>query len=273
MKLSFSTLGCPDWSYIKILENAKKMGYDAISVRCIERKTDLALIPEFMPENRKMTLSRAAEYGIKLLCLCTGCFFHSEDIAEKGIKEGIAAVETASEMGIPFIRVFGDTVPEDKNEKKILNMIADGIGKVCKSAEGTDVKVLLETHGNINTSERILYIADKINIKNFSIIWDIAHSDRAYKDDIQPFYEAVKHLICHTHIKDHIRGGKPELCRVGDGDIPITKILNMLEKDGYKGYYEFEWEKMWHPELAEPEISFKQYVEYMKKCNKNSNIQ
>ena len=24
------------------------------------------------------------------------------------------------------------------------------------------------------------------------------------------------------------------------------------QMDGYKGYYSFEWEKLWHPEIAEP---------------------
>ena len=32
----------------------------------------------------------------------------------------------------------------------------------------------------------------------------------------------------------------------------------MLVKNDYKGYYCFEWEKKWHPEIEEPELSFPQ---------------
>lgn len=263
MKLSFSTLGCPDWSYNEIIDNAAKMGYSAVSVRGIRRQNNISEIPDFLPENRETTLKQAEEKGVKLLCICTGCFFHTKERAEAGIKEGIAAVKLASEMGIPFIRVFGDTVDED-NETEILDMIADGIKAVCKSAEGTDVKVLLEVHGNVNTAERVLHIAERVDSEHFGIIWDIMHSDKAYGDDIEPFYKAVKHLVCHTHIKDRVRE-TGALCGVGDGDIPIVKIINMLKKDGYNGYFEFEWEKQWHPELSEPEFAFVDYVDYIKR--------
>lgn len=263
MKLSFSTLGCPDWSYETVLDSASRLGYSAVSVRGICRQNDITKIPEFLPENRAETLKKAESAGVKLLCICTGCFFHSKERAEAGIKEGIAAVKLSADMGIPFIRVFGDTVPEI-GETEVLDMIADGIKAVCKSAEGTDVKVLLEVHGNVNTAERVLYIANRVNSDSFGIIWDIMHSDKAYGDEIEPFYNAVKHLVLHTHIKDCVRESGA-LCGVGDGDIPIIKIINMLKNDGYDGYFEFEWEKQWHPELAEPETAFKDYVEYMKR--------
>ncbi|RYG31354.1 MAG: sugar phosphate isomerase/epimerase, partial [Chitinophagaceae bacterium] len=28
---------------------------------------------------------------------------------------------------------------------------------------------------------------------------------------------------------------------------------------GYQGYYSFEWEKLWHPEIEEPEAALAQY--------------
>jgi len=31
-------------------------------------------------------------------------------------------------------------------------------------------------------------------------------------------------------------------------------------KIGYKGFYSFEWEKRWHPEIEEPEVAFAQYA-------------
>ncbi len=263
MKLSFSTLGCPDWSFDTMLEKANEMGYSAISLRCIKRKCEPSEIPELFPENREETVRKARLAGVKLLCLCTGCFFHNRERAERGVKEGIAAVRLADEMNIPFIRVFGDTVPKE-NEKETLDMIADGIKTVCESAEGTSVKVLLEVHGNVNTVERLLYIAEKVNSEHFGLIWDIAHSDRAYGDGIEPFYNALKHLICHVHVKDRVRA-TDTLCGVGDGDLPVKRITELLKSGGYNGYYEFEWEKLWHSYLAEPETAFKAYSEYMKR--------
>jgi len=38
----------------------------------------------------------------------------------------------------------------------------------------------------------------------------------------------------------------------------------MLTSSGYNGYYAFEWEKKWHPEIEEPETAFPAYAEYMR---------
>jgi hypothetical protein len=48
------------------------------------------------------------------------------------------------------------------------------------------------------------------------------------------------------------------------GDVPVRAQVEALERIGYKGYYCFEWEKVWHPDLLEPELAFPQYVDVMK---------
>jgi len=52
---------------------------------------------------------------------------------------------------------------------------------------------------------------------------------------------------------------------MGRGEVPIFDAIDALSKGGYKGYYSFEWEKLWHPELAEPEIALADYAIAMKK--------
>ena len=37
-----------------------------------------------------------------------------------------------------------------------------------------------------------------------------------------------------------------------------------LAKNGYKGYYCFEWEKRWHPDIEEPEVAFPHYATTMR---------
>ena len=113
--------------------------------------------------------------------------------------------------------------------------------------------------------ERLLALTRQITADNFGLIWDVAHSDRGCGDDFLPFYEALRPLIRHVHIKDHIRGGG--LCPVGQGDIPLEAIIAALEADGYDGCYELEWEKKWHPELDDPDTVFPAYVQWMKERN------
>ena len=41
-------------------------------------------------------------------------------------------------------------------------------------------------------------------------------------------------------------------------------IQEALRTGGYQGFYCFEWEKVWHPEILEPEVSFPQYAKVMR---------
>ena len=54
--LSFSTLGCPDWTFEQITSFAVQHGYKGIEVRGLKRQMDLTKCPEFnSEENRKVT--------------------------------------------------------------------------------------------------------------------------------------------------------------------------------------------------------------------------
>ena len=43
--------------------------------------------------------------------------------------------------------------------------------------------------------------------------------------------------------------------------MPVREQVQLLKAAGYKGYYGFEWEKGWHPEIEEPEVAFPHFVE------------
>ncbi len=54
-----------------------------------------------------------------------------------------------------------------------------------------------------------------------------------------------------------------QLCLLGKGDIPLERMYQILQEEGYAGYYTLEWEKRWWPDIEEPEIAFSQYTSYM----------
>jgi sugar phosphate isomerase/epimerase len=76
----------------------------------------------------------------------------------------------------------------------------------------------------------------------------------------------LKKYIHHTHIKDaKLIDGKLQYTFLGQGDVPIFDAIDALSKGGFKGYYSFEWEKLWHPEIPEPEIALADYPVRIKK--------
>jgi len=45
--------------------------------------------------------------------------------------------------------------------------------------------------------------------------------------------------------------------------VPTRELLSQLHTLGYTGYISLEWEKAWHPELADPQVAFPQAARYL----------
>ena len=255
MKLSFSTLGCPDWSLRYAVEQADRFGFQAVEIRGIRDRLRADTIEELLPENRSASLRYAEEKGIAFCCLDASASFHEAEKRRENYGEALATVKLASACGIPYVRIFGNHLVTEDEDAEIAG-IAGQIRMLCEEADQYHVGILLEVHGDFNTGDRILKTADLVRCGNFGVIWDIQHS----REDPARFWERTKHLIRHVHIKDSVQ---MQLCSTGEGDLPIAAIVRMLENDGYDGYYSLEWEKRWHPELRDAAEEFPSYVSFM----------
>ena len=110
--------------------------------------------------------------------------------------------------------------------------------------------------------EKIMQLASNGNV---GLVWDVANMWSVTKESPVEVYKKLKKYIRHTHIKDSkVVDGKGQYTLLGQGEVPIFEAIDALSKGGYNGYYSFEWEKLWHPEIAEPEVAFAQYSKVMK---------
>ncbi len=270
MKLAFATLGCPDWTFDKVVEEAKKLGFAGVEIRGINNVMRAEEIEAFFPENVEKTKKTLADSGLALVGLNTSCKFDDDEKFEAAIDEGKKAIDVCVRMGIPSIRVFGDKIPDKSKHDHITSEVARGIKILCEYARGKNVSVMLEIHGDFNCIEAVKPVVNGVSdCPEFAIIWDLEHSDKAYENNWKVFYDEFKPYIRHIHVKDYYRGmqadGRYKLSLVGDGEIPLEDIINCLKADGFDGYYSLEWEKKWHPYLPDPEVAFPAYVEYMKR--------
>lgn len=266
MKLSISTLGCPGWDFMKVLEEYKKLGCD-IEVRGIDGEMDPDKIVRFSAEKAEETKALLKEYGIKIVGFGTSCNFHDPMTQGKNIAEAKAAIDVCVRMGIPAIRVFGNNIPDKEKMAETAHTLCEGLKAVCAYGAEKGVYCNLEIHGDFNSPEALeMVMAEMKDVPYFGIVWDIEHSDKTVGDDFMKFYKVIKPAVRHVHVKDYIRGenGSFTLCLMGEGDIPAKDIIAQLQEDGYDGYFSFEWEKKWVPELQEPEVAFPAFVEYMR---------
>lgn len=268
LKLAFSTLGCPDWSYQQIIENAAKWDYSAIELRGLGKEIDLLKCPEFSTQTKE-TLQRTKDKGLKIINLGSSANLHIHEAAKRTeqLDHAKRYIDLAAQLECPYIRVFPNNLPKEYTKEATLEKIASGLVELTDYAKNIPVKILLETHGDVVRTDDLVWIMKQVDTRKVRLIWDYFNMFVVTKQPPKEMYAALKPYIEHVHMKDGVIGadGKFNYVYAGEGNGPINEALAILRKDNYSGYYSFEWEKRWHPEIADPELAFPKYVEYMKK--------
>lgn len=267
LRLSFSTLGCPDWSFDQIIEFAKLHAYTGIEVRGIQREMDLPKCQVFTSQQVANTLAKMEQAGLQFVDLGSSAALHMAGAAErsKSLDEARRFIDLAQQINCPYVRVFPNNFPKEQEKQQTIELIIAGLNELASHARGSKVTVLMETHGDLVHSDDILNIMQSTVTRHTGIIWDITNMWTVTKESPEEAYQKLKKFIRHTHIKDaQLVDGKPQYTLLGKGEVPIFDAIELLRNDGYKGYYSFEWEKLWHPEIAEPEVAFADYAAVMK---------
>ena len=266
--LSFSTLGCPDWSFGTILDFAVSNDYNGIEIRGIKRELDLLKCPEFSSrENIQSTRKRVEDKKIKIVDLGSSAEMHHPKGTErdKNMDAAKRFIELAQQLDCPYIRVFPNIFPKGPERDEITHNIVTALQELGNYAKGTGVKVLMETHGELVLSSDIENIMQSVNHPDAGLVWDVVNMWCVTKERPEQVYARLKKYIHHTHIKHLVfANGKEEYVLLGKGTTPIFEAIDLLSKNGYKGYFSFEWEKLWHPEIAAPEIALADYPKVMK---------
>ncbi len=265
--LSFSTLGCPDWSFEQTVQFAHTNGYDGLEIRVIQRELDLPKRAEFnSPEHIAATGKLVKDNGLRIVDLGTSAALHYSDAAErkKNIDGAKQFIDLAHGLNCPYIRVFPNDFPPGQERAATMDLIAKGLLELGDYAKGSEVSVLLESHGQVVQSAELETIMQAAAHPHVGLIWDIVNMWFVTKEPPAEVYATLKKYIRHTHIKDlTIVNGKEQYTLLGKGEAPVFEGIDALIKGGYTGYFSFEWEKLWHPDIAEPEIALADYPKAM----------
>jgi sugar phosphate isomerase/epimerase len=163
--------------------------------------------------------------------------------------------------------MFGDKIPEGESREEVIKRVSDGFRQMADYARPAGVTVLIESHGDFTHSKDLQEILSSVNTPQFALLWDAHHSFVAGGEQPADTWAKIGKWTRHTHLKDSKPAGdKPEDRRyvlLGTGAVPVKQQVAVLAKAGYKGYYCFEWEKKWHPEIEEPEVAFPHYAKTM----------
>lgn len=264
MKISFSTLGCPEWFWEDIVATAKDFGYDGIEVRGIEKELYVPKAKPFLPGELAGTKKHLDELGLSISCITSSCYLHVSEKREQYIHEAKEYIDLAAQLSAPYVRVLGDTDPQPGENVDVQGVIA-ALKEIGEYGLSKKVMVLIETNGVFASSDVLKEVVQKVNNDGVGVLWDIHHPYRFMNEPLEQTYNTLKEYIKHIHIKDSIvRQGKIQYKMMGQGDIPIKECLTLLKRDGYGGFISLEWVKRWYADLEEPGIVFMQFENYIR---------
>ncbi len=264
MKLSFSTLACPEFSFADMCAMATDLGFNGIEVRGLGRDIfDEKHNMPFAKENLQETVKKLNSMGLEVACFSSDCVLRYPELADENKRIVTEYIEAAKALGTKFVRVLGDDGPhpiDDGNDEEVLKQLLD----LVPLAEEAGVTLLIETNGVYSDTKRLKAILDQIHSDNVKVIWDIHHPYRFAKETPEETVQNLGMYIAHVHIKDSIEeNGKIMYKLMGEGDMPIEDAVNALRSINFEGYFSLEWVKRWAPYLQDAGIIFPNYVNYM----------
>jgi sugar phosphate isomerase/epimerase len=267
LPIAFSTLGCPQWSWKAILESADTLGYAGLELRGIAGEMDLPKVPEFQGSRLAETKRDLAALGIVISDLGASSRMHEKEpaVREKQLDEGRRFIDLAQALSVPYVRMFGDKLPPDEPKEEVMKRVVEGFQQMSAYAKAADVTVIIESHGDFTRSADLEAILTRVGSDAFALLWDAHHTFVAGKESPAETWKSLGRYVRHTHLKDSVpEGAERRYVLTGTGQVPVKEQVRVLAQAGYKGFYCFEWEKKWHPEIEEPEVAFPHYAKTMR---------
>jgi sugar phosphate isomerase/epimerase len=266
LPIAFSTLGCPRWNWSTVLARAREWGYAAVELRGLEGEMDLTKRPEFTETRLATSLKDVEAAELKISDLGSSVRLHEADPATRAaqLDEGRRYIDLAHRLKAPYIRVFGDRVVAGQPKQATIDRIIGGLQELGTHAKESGVTVLIESHGDFCDSPTLLKILKGADSSNVALLWDAHHTVVAGKEKPEQTLRDLGRYLRHVHLKDSKPEGKDvRYVLTGEGTVPVRETVSSLVRQGYKGYYSYEWEKVWHPEIADPEVAFPHFVKVM----------
>ncbi len=238
---------------------ADKLGINALDFTDLSGNTY-----EEQLQNAKIIREECEKYSSKVISYTIGAkiYNNSPDADKQEIERLSRQLEIAKILGAQNMR--HDIVYElsktgsGRSFDLMLPTVSENVRKIADIGAELGIKTCTENHGYISQdSDRISRLHTAVNHDNFGLLIDIGNFICADEDSVKAV-SRLANLAIHVHAKDfylrtfdegpedgyfptralnYVKGAV-----IGDGVIPVTQCLSILNRAGYDGYVTIEFE-------------------------------
>jgi sugar phosphate isomerase/epimerase len=263
MKLTFMTLGCPNWDLDTICRRGREYGYDGVDFRGYLETLDITLLPLFTT-HAAATLRRLNDAGLKVSAISSSIQVCVTDKGKENLEEARRTIAVARGLSCSNVRIFGSGDLKTNTREELAATGRGCIESILALDGAHSLHWLFETHDLWVKASDCRLLLESIPDPAFGAIWDMGHTYRIGGEAPKDTFAALKGRVGYTHIKDAVyEPGHPQAMEdgwryvlPGTGSLPLAESIGLLKGSGYDGWLQFEHEKRWHPNLPEPEEVF-----------------
>ena len=271
MHLAVTTLGCPSWPVARVFDEAARLGFEGVELRCLRG----GLIgPELPAEDRAEIRRCSRDAGLPVVALGASSAFSDPDPAVRAAQEADlrGMLELAHDLEAPLVRAYGGGLPgpvrQDRDRSyggelpadrraEAIRYIAASFDRVAPRAEELGITIVVETHDGLSSAHVAAEVLRLVRSPRVQALWDVLHPTRMGESPAE-VWATLGPWVRHVHFKDARRGpdGRWRAALLGEGEVPLQECLRVLRAAGYRGWLTLEWEKYWEPDIPEPEVAF-----------------
>lgn len=272
MKLAFSSVACPAWDLVTMVEKAREFGYKGLELRGLEGQMFLPLAPQ-LASNPARVGKLMHDAGVDLICLATSNAFHMRDPREVADNQAQVReyIDLAGKLGCPFVRVFGAEIPQARfwllgreRREVVLGRIANALRELADYAAARRVTLLIENSGDFTDSVAMWYLVDAANSPAVRCCWNPMNA-RLRGERPTTSIPRLGARIGLVHVTDAKFEGNAFDGYVlpGQGNVEVPRLIQLLKGIAYRGHLVFEWPKLWNPTLADADRALPAAAKYL----------
>ena len=173
------------------------------------------------------------------------------------------AMDDALELGTNRLFINSDTGPNDLPRRENWARCVDTIGKICETAEKKGISMMLETlqpyeSNLVVTLGDIEKMLRDVKSAALKVCLDVVAMEVS-GETMQEWFDRLGSRIQFVHYADGDPSGHYIL---GDGNLPLRKYIEVLEKNGYSSIVDLEINDSIY--WADPHTSVKRSMDYLR---------
>ena len=252
MRLSFSTRGWQDLSWNQIVESASEMRFQGIEVyNVLKCGCLMAKGGPFHKYSVMATLRQMRERHLQIPVFDTPLDLSLDSSGM--LDELLGTIDLAYDMRTSYVCAFASKDCEDT--------VIDNIRHLLPALEEKGVTLLLKTSGIYSDTRRLRALMDSFACDQIAVVWDVHHPYRDHQETPSQTITNLGAYVKHVHLRDSNDDGTYNL--IGEGTFPVREVMKALSSVDYDGFISMEWKPSWVSELADRDVVFPYFVNYM----------